>query len=219
MRDFAKGQLGLEFKFDALLNARIDCSRRPLTYRLKPEEVVALDVRFPERLAEHERLIRRELDLPTVPDSRAVYACGGGMQSFAIDPYGQMSICGLSPRMYSVRTGSVKAGWEFLAEARNTERKTVSNCVSCRLRSLCGMCPAYGELESGDAEQPVEFLCEVAHLRAAVVGIEVPEHGDCAFCVNGTRHGDIKEKARSIMAKRSIVSGSSTVVSQRLATV
>jgi len=37
------------------------------------------------------------------------------------------------------------------------------------------MCPANGELESGDAEAPVDFLCQVAHLRAYTLGVSVPE--------------------------------------------
>ena len=36
------------------------------------------------------------------------------------------------------------------------------------------MCPANGELENGDPEAPVDFLCHVAHLRAKAMGIPVP---------------------------------------------
>src|SRR5437879_3166839 len=38
---FAEEELGVEFKFDAMMNPRIDCSQSPLSVRLTPEEVVA----------------------------------------------------------------------------------------------------------------------------------------------------------------------------------
>ena len=94
------------------------------------------------------------------------------MNSFALDPYGHMSICVLSHQdTYDIRSGSVKEGWEqFLLKVRTRERKRISKCVKCRIRSLCSMCPANGELENGDPESPVDFLCEVAHLRAMRIG-------------------------------------------------
>ncbi len=36
---------------------------------------------------------------------------------------------------------------------------------------MCGMCAAHAELENGDPEEPVDFLCHVAHLRALTMGI------------------------------------------------
>jgi hypothetical protein len=63
------------------------------------------------------------------------------------------------------------------------------------------MCPANGELENGDRESPVEFLCHVAHLRAAAVGADVPAHGDCDFCAGGVHHAEVIESARRIATK------------------
>jgi hypothetical protein len=44
------------------------------------------------------------------------------------------------------------------------------------------MCPANGELENNDPEEPVDFFCRVAHLRAHALGLTVPPHGDCEHC-------------------------------------
>jgi hypothetical protein len=63
------------------------------------------------------------------------------------------------------------------------------------------MCPANGELENGDRESPVDFLCHVAHLRAASVGVDVPAHGDCDFCAGGIRHDEVLESAQRIRNK------------------
>jgi radical SAM protein with 4Fe4S-binding SPASM domain len=201
MRSFVKEDLGLEFKFDSLMNPRIDCSRSPLAVRLSPEEVVALDLHFPDSRAEYRRFAEQGIQSP--PPAReqgTTHICGGGVSSFAIDPYGQMSICVLSHQeSYDLRRGSVKEGWErFLLEVRTRKRSVMTKCVECHLRNLCGMCPANGQLENGDSESPVEFLCEVAHLRAMALGYEVPAHGDCAFCHGGAHYEDARQSAQRI---------------------
>jgi len=63
------------------------------------------------------------------------------------------------------------------------------------------MCPANGEMENGDKESPVDFLCHVAHLRAATIGVEVPAHGECEFCNGGSQYEEIPESARRILSR------------------
>jgi radical SAM protein with 4Fe4S-binding SPASM domain len=204
MRAFVEDELHLGFKFDSLMSPRIDCSQSPLAVRLSPEEVVALDLHLPKVAAEYHKNIEREIGRPPVLEkSSTVYTCGGGLQSFAIDPYGHMSICVLSHQeTYDIRSGSVKEGWDhFLLSIRQRQRKSISKCVSCRLHSVCNMCPANGELENGDAESPVDFLCEVAHLRALALGFDVPDHGECEFCAGGQHYPAVKESARKIIAQ------------------
>ncbi len=209
MKDFAEQELHLDFKFDSLINPRIDCSQSPLAVRLSPEEVVLLDLHWPKIAAEHREAAQRDLKLSSESvQSDTVYSCGGGIDSFALDPYGHMSICVLSHQdTYDIRSGSVKEGWElFLRKVRARERKRISKCVKCRIRSLCSMCPANGELENGDAESPVDFLCEVAHLRAMALGLDVPGHGECDFCSGGRHYESVNESAHRIASKEINVS-------------
>jgi hypothetical protein len=63
------------------------------------------------------------------------------------------------------------------------------------------MCPANGELENGDPESPVGFLCEVAHLRAIALGFEVPNHGECEFCEDAERRRSLHESAERIVSQ------------------
>ena len=67
MRRFAEEELGVEFKLDAQINPRIDCSQSPLAVRLKPEEVVALDLSTPLAMNEYRRLAKHDLEGPTQP--------------------------------------------------------------------------------------------------------------------------------------------------------
>lgn len=178
---------GCEFKFDSMINPRIDCSASPLAVRLTAEEIVSLDLDDPERVAEWQRLATR-LAPPVTPEGETpqLYHCGGGVNSFAIDPYGDMTICVLSHvDRYNVRDGSVAEGWDhFLRSVRGRSVTRPTKCTSCGLKAMCGMCPANGELENEDPEAPVDFLCEVAHLRAATFGVPVRPHGDCEFCAD-----------------------------------
>ncbi|HEX9507010.1 MAG TPA: radical SAM protein [Myxococcales bacterium] len=185
MKELAE-DLGLEFKFDSMLNPRIDCSLSPLEVRLRPEEIVELDALDPERVTEWRRFAAQAVGPVHTPDKAdELYHCGGGVNSFAINPYGRMSICVLSQAdTFDVRRGGFREAWtQSLLKVRQRKISRPTKCVSCQLKALCGMCPANGELENGDPEKPVDFLCHVAHLRAAVLGISVPAHGECEYCV------------------------------------
>ena len=204
MRRFAEEELGVEFKMDGQINPRIDCSQSPLAVRLTPEEVVTLDMSAPKGVSEYRRLAKHDMENPpNLSHGNTVYFCGGGMNSFAINAYGEMGICVISQQdTFRVQESGLTRVWEeSLLNLRNRKRTRVTKCIECRIQSLCGMCPANGELENGDRESPVDFLCHVAHLRAAVIGAEVPAHGECEFCAGGTHHDAVRESARRIANK------------------
>ena len=199
MQQFAE-ELGVEFKFDGMINARIDCSHSPLEVRLRAAEMVELDVLDPARRAEWASLADRAR--PVGPTRDDVYQCGGGINSFAIDPEGKMSICVLSHSdQFDLRQGSFKEGWEgFLGKVRNKKTTRPTKCTDCHIRAFCSACAATSELEHGDPEAPVEFFCEVAHLRAHVVGLTPPAHGPCAFCEGGEHHRRLLRDADTVRA-------------------
>jgi radical SAM protein with 4Fe4S-binding SPASM domain len=204
MRQFAEEELGVGFKFDGQINPRIDCSQSPLAVRLTPEDVVALDLHSPKAVAEYRDLARRESqNPPRLATIDTVYFCGGGSKSFSINAHGEMSICVISQQeTFDIRQSGLKPAWEHsLRDVRTRKRTRVTKCVECHIQSLCGMCPANGEMENGDKESPVAFLCHVAHLRAAVIGAEVSAHGECEFCSGGSEHGALTESARRIRSK------------------
>ena len=203
MRRFAEEELGVEFKMDGQINPRIDCSTSPLAVRLTPEEVVALDMASPKTANEYQNLATRSVT-ETTTSVDTLYVCGGGLNSFAINALGEVGICVLSQQeTFSIRDAGLRTVWEnSLLRLRQRKRTQVTKCAECQIKLLCGMCPANGEMENGDRESPVEFLCHVAHLRAEVVGLNVPAHGDCDFCEKGILHDEVVESARRIRSRQ-----------------
>lgn len=199
MKQFAE-ELGVEFKFDAMINPRIDCSSSPLAVRLTPADIVAMDLDEPDRIAGWKSLANLGPVEAPEGEAKLLYDCGGGMNSFAIDPYGDITICVISHQdTYNVRDGSVREGWEtFLAKVREKRITRITKCTTCPLTSLCGSCAANGELENGDPEAPVDFLCRTAHLRAEVFELEMRPHGDCEYCPGASDRHVIEEMAEQV---------------------
>jgi radical SAM protein with 4Fe4S-binding SPASM domain len=163
--------LGVEFRFDPLLNAGLDGSSAPTAFRLPPQEVVHFDLADAKRVDEWRRFCDEFTGAPANPEY--VYHCGAGIHTFHVDPYGGLSACMIAREpQYDLRRGSFHEGWvEFIKEVRSQKRTRDTKCAHCELIALCGQCPGWAALEHGDRERPVEFLCRVAHLRAQATGI------------------------------------------------
>ena len=205
MKRFAEEELGLEFRFDALINPRYDCSQKPLEVRLSPLDAVKMDLLDPQRVAEWKKFSTIFGGPPScVEESRKLWRCGGGLNNFAIDPYGMLRICPMSQDdAYDLRQGSFQEGWQqAIHQLRQKPISRETKCVTCGIRSMCGMCPANAQLECMDAETPVDFLCQVAHLRAYAFDIPVSSHGDCEYCKGGSRYAEIMQIVEKLMSKK-----------------
>ncbi len=171
MKSYAQ-ERGLSFRFDPILNLRLDGGKEPAKFRISPEEVVALDVADNERMAgwlefcaKYESASRRRPFL---------YECDAGLRNFHIDAYGGLTACIMSrtPR-YDLRSGTFAEGWNhFMPAVRAQTKSRHVSCRYCDLGNLCGQCPGTAMVDTGDQEEPVEYLCEIAHLRAEKFGFK-----------------------------------------------
>jgi radical SAM protein with 4Fe4S-binding SPASM domain len=201
MKRFAEQDLGLDFKFDAMINPRNDCSLSPLNVRLTPLEVVGLDLKDQKRAEEWREFAKRLKNYQNPPEHRdELYQCGAGMISFSIDPYGMLNLCELScGDKWDLRRGSFRQGWEvFLLEERCKKIKNDTKCCACEIKAMCGMCPANAGLENENPEMPVDFLCQVAHLRAYSLGLPLAPHGDCEYCEGGARYKELMQSVATL---------------------
>jgi len=163
--------LGLGFRYDAILRPRPDGTKDIRDLRIEPNEVVDLDFADSRNMESFVRVTERFWD---VPKTDHLYTCGAGLRSFHINSYGYLSLCLMAPSpSYGLIGGSFKQGWhDFLRQVRFQKITKDYKCRTCPWGALCGRCPAFAELENGDPEMAVDFVCQVAHLRAEAFGLD-----------------------------------------------
>jgi len=191
MRDFA-AELGVEFRHDSMLNARVDCgANRNPELQVTAAEAVAADLGDEAARARHADSFRATLGEDAPPAGDEVYTCGAGQIGFTVDPYGRLQLCQLSRRSsFDLRDDTFARGWhEFLPGLRARTWQSNSVCRSCSLRPVCGSCPGAAELEHGDIEAAVASFCEITHLRAHALVGEVAGHTPDATCCLGQGQG------------------------------
>lgn len=181
MRDFAQsltGQpLGLVLQLN--LGSRFNhASKRDHIKRLRlsPDKVM-------EVLEQDEERYRKDIErfcqkfLGGAHDDH-VFSCGAGIGSCHIDAYNNFQLCMLLRHpdcVYSLRQGSFKEAWEkFIPKVRTiraNNKKYQEKCQQCFLKSFCEQCPAWSWMEHGVLDEPVEYLCKIAHAEATWLGL------------------------------------------------
>jgi len=169
MRDLS-ARLGAPYRFDGIIFPRLDGDEIAADQILSAADVVALDRQYPERQEEFDRLYR---DYGTTPvRSEYVFSCGAGHRSFHIDSAGRLSLCMMARQpSYDLPQGRFQEGWELLGAALRKKRALATPCQSCTVGVLCTQCPGWSQLAHGDDETPVDYMCEMGHLRAAQVTV------------------------------------------------
>lgn len=187
MRRFAES-LGVSFRFDSLLNPRVDCgASRKGELQVPAELAVALEREDPKRRTMLEEAFEELRGAPPVAAADELFMCGAGRSSFMVDPYGQLHLCQLARRAsFDLRTADFARGWDFLGTARAQRWKTEGPCRTCSLGGMCGSCAGAAELEHGDPEAVVAEFCEITHLRAWTYLGEASGHRRDATCCRGS---------------------------------
>ena len=161
--------LGVPFRYDGMIHARLDGSLAPTSVRSAPERLVAWDASDPKRLSDWLQFYRDYVK-PLGP-SRYLMSCGAGVQSFHVDPRGRLLSCEALPLDgYDLRRGSFREGWYgIVGEVRRRLAAPQNACAACEIKSLCDRCPATALLETGSPDGWMPHDCEVTHRRAALL--------------------------------------------------
>lgn len=170
MKDFAK-RLGKEFRFDLLINPRIDGGKGPCDTRVTPEEGVEMEMADEDV---HKARAEQFIESKTEKNSDLVFQCSAGQNMFNIDSKGNLQVCNMVRYMnYDLRKGFFIDGWNRFPEILSRKAEGKNKCSTCNLAYLCNTCPGWSMMEHGDEEAVVEYACEIAHLRAkAILGKE-----------------------------------------------
>jgi radical SAM protein with 4Fe4S-binding SPASM domain len=170
--------MGLDFRFDPALNLRLDGDGAPANFRISPQQVLDLDLADEERAAEWRKFFAKFSGVPAQPEY--LYQCGAGLAACHVDAYGRLSAC-MAARQpgYDLRAGSFQQGWrEFMPGVLAQTWSRQTPCRDCELISLCEQCPGWAQMETGDQEAPVDYLCQITHLRAEAFGLNGSKQGE-----------------------------------------
>jgi len=170
IKSYSEG-LGIDFRFDPILNLRLNGDHGPAKFRISPEEVVKLEMADEKMMKAWQNICERSLGPPHRKEY--LYRCGAGKGMFHVDPYGKLSACMMSRAPnFDLRQGTFHKGWhDFMPKVRAQKWLQKAPCKSCDIIFLCGQCPGIAQNETGDQEIPVEYLCQIAHMRAATFGL------------------------------------------------
>ena len=159
-------RLGCEFRFDPILNKRIDDNNfsDPVKYRITPEDVVRLDKTFPKRMDEWKKFCDKFVG--GVKRGDRLYKCGAGIGMIHVSPYGIAKGCLMNRDGFSIRGNDLKRIWDKMIFSSVSRKKTFPlPCDDCNLENLCGQCAAWSVLENDDISREVPYLCGIARAR------------------------------------------------------
>jgi radical SAM protein with 4Fe4S-binding SPASM domain len=142
--------------------------------RATPEDGIKIISRDRERyLAEMRQFCTRFMK----SSGDRLFSCGAG-HGACVDAYGFVQPCMLlrdKEAVYDLRKGTLReALTEFFPKIRGIKSQNsdyLSRCGRCFLKGLCEQCPGKSWMEHGTLDTPVEYLCQVAHVRALDLGL------------------------------------------------
>jgi radical SAM protein with 4Fe4S-binding SPASM domain len=190
---FCSEMAGGGFHFDPFLHLRTDGNEKRNSEikaeRLSPEEITAIQKMFPK----YNQALKKECDRFIVSGtahdrSVPILFCGAGIISFAVSYDGFFRLCSslCHPAcIYDLKKGSLtEARYDFslrVRDMRSDRENFLKKCRVCPIINLCMWCPANSHLETGNLDQPVDYFCEVAHERAALLD---KNYSRRSICVN-----------------------------------
>ncbi len=176
------GMASRELSYASLFEMRTrrdDPVKDKLIRSLRPDPLEAARFLLRDRAAREER--RRFCALHGGAPGDGLFTCECPTGRGAVDAYGWFQHClPLRHRdtVFDVRARSLRtAVVEFLPYLRRMKAADPAyreRCARCFLKSLCGQCPAKSWTEHGTLDTPVEYLCEVTHAQARILGILTP---------------------------------------------
>ena len=147
--------VGADYQFDPTVKPRMDGDRAPLEYAVPPERIRRLVLNRPDLYTAFQRFRPDDLCAgdKSLLDGDSVM-CGAARGFISISADGGVYACGFFPTPGGhLKERSLKDIWfgsEQFARIRETTYDKMESCASCDVRSTCGPCMAYAEVEHGD---------------------------------------------------------------------
>jgi radical SAM protein with 4Fe4S-binding SPASM domain len=163
--------LGQKLRLGHPIHARLNGDLTPCRWRLEPDKILEIDNRlnksFPKKKMKADFAERPKSKRKQLPNPR-LFRCAAGSDSFHIDPYGHMFLCGTVRKpSINLLQGEIMEGRTQFTKLVAKEFMTDSTCRNCLLWHICQWCPGIALLEKGNAEAPIEYFCQLAKAEAS----------------------------------------------------
>ena len=115
------------------------------------------------------------------PPGEKLFNCGAGLGG-CVDAYGRLQMCMMlrdpETTVDLIHSERPEPLFQALSETfvhyrqmKAIHPEYLRRCARCILKGLCEQCPAKSYAEHGVLDQPVEYLCQVAHAQARDLGL------------------------------------------------
>jgi len=163
IRAWAEEEMNLPFRFDSIVNPRLNGDQDVLAERITPEEVVKLQYSTEDEIDRFDRL--QKMAERAGSDGR-LFKCGAGIKTVHVDPQGRMHPCMMwRSTPYDLLHGSIEGWHEHIRELRSRPAPEGTKCSSCSSRLACGNCPATSFLEKNDPGRNLGYYCAINRER------------------------------------------------------
>lgn len=193
----------VQFKFDGKINPSVGegetGGKAPCASRVSPEELVQIERADIERSEEEAEFQEKYGKYPG--KGEMLFGCGAGKHSFYLKSDGLLQMClltqhrGRSLKSKPNISDSFTSAWDEFGEVRKIKRDLNSPCRTCDIAHLCDNCPGFSQLENGDEQGAVEFLCRSAHLKAHAM--KVPHKCDIKHFVYQSKGSSNQQKKQT----------------------
>ncbi len=159
IKSWVEDELKKPFRYDAIVNPRLNGDQDVLEERITPEEVARLQYDTDDESARFDRL-RTLAD--QAPEDPRLFKCGAGIKTFHVDPRGMMHPCMMWRHTpYNLLTGTIDGWKDHVRNLRSMESPEDTACRSCSNRMACGNCAATSFLEAGEAGRNLDYYCAI----------------------------------------------------------
>jgi MoaA/NifB/PqqE/SkfB family radical SAM enzyme len=166
--DFAK-ELNVSFRYAFNIRPMSDGNIAPLNLRLSSDEAFWFDINDEAR-RNFWRKVALDESIQKVGSrrqTRCLYLCQIAQKNFFISSEGLLRPCNrVRYSGYDLLNGNFIEGWDtfcnYFVDAKASEKFPCPECVAFK---YCEQCTADFAMENQNPEEPIPFVCQVAHKR------------------------------------------------------
>lgn len=165
-------KLGQKFEPSSILFVQLDGDLTPAKYRLEPKQILAINKKYKINSSAEEEIgqLRMTNDELRIKNP-LLFRCAAGSDTFHINPFGEMFLCStVREPSINLLKKEIKDGFKIFTKIKAQKFKTQSKCRKCELRYQCLSCPGRAKLETGSAEKPVDYFCQLTRFYSKEKG-------------------------------------------------